>query len=278
MSGGHTDTSKQAAILTDTTKCVGCQKCVKACVETNKTGDPVPYIRAHPDGLSGTRWTSVLRVRDEEQGISRFVRKQCLHCVEASCVSACLVGAMQKQDNGPVIYDADRCIGCRYCMVACPYKIPRSQWDTWMPFINKCIMCYERLEEGKPPACTAACPYGATIFGTREELLAEAKHRIAKEPDLYIDRVWGEHEFGGTNVFYVSDVSLEDLGFPKELNEANTISIPEKNWPIVSATPFVFTFVYSGLLLSSFVISRRMKLQKEREEAAKSSHFEDEII
>jgi len=273
MSGHpHINTEETIAILTDVTKCVGCQKCVVACVEENQTGDPVPYIYSHPDGLSGSRWTSVLKIQD------RFVRKQCVHCVDPSCQSACLVGALKKQPNGAVTYDAKKCIGCRYCMISCPFTIPRYQWDTWMPFVRKCILCSGktnhpeaegRLQEGKQPACTGACPYGATISGTRKEMLEEAARRLKESPDKYIPRIWGEHDYGGTNVLYISDVPLEELGFPKSRDTKwEKISIPSANMPVVMATPFIFVSVMGGSV--SWILSRRMKLAAERKKLKES--------
>jgi len=266
-SGHHVDDSKAAAILTDVTKCEGCQKCVIACVEVNDTGDPVPYVYSNPDGLSGSRWTSILDIKDEEKGISRFVRKHCLHCKEPSCVGACLVGALTKNEEGAVVYNNKKCIGCRYCMLACPFSIPRYQWETPIPFVRKCILCADtRLAEGKEPGCTSACPYGATIFGTREEMLAEAHKRIMDNPGKYIDRVWGEDDFGGTNVLYISDVSLEELGFPvteAEKAQWKGQSIPEWTAPVVRATPYIFFGVYPSLFGISWIINRRIKLAEE---------------
>lgn len=263
----HQDDSKNMAILTDTNKCVGCQKCVAACVDTNKTGDPIPYIYDHPDGLSGTRWTAVLKIEDQ------YVRKQCLHCVEPSCVSACLVHALDKHENGAVTYNKDKCIGCRYCMLACPFKIPRYQWNTPVPFINKCILCYESLLEGKQPACTGACPYGATIFGTRKEMLAEAQHRIDAEPDKYKDRIWGEHDFGGTSVIYISSVSLGGLGFPTSEKDEKWkhTSIPESVQAVTKAPLFILGGVYSSLAVTSWVLNRRIKLAEEKEKLEKKN-------
>ena len=123
-----------------------------------------------------------------------YVRKQCRHCLEPACASACPVGALHKTDLGAVVYDAARCMGCRYCMMACPYGIPRYTWDAAVPYVRKCILCYSRIEQGRQPACTEACPSKATIFGDRDELLAEAHRRIAENPGQYGKKVWGEKE------------------------------------------------------------------------------------
>ncbi|MEW5946168.1 MAG: 4Fe-4S dicluster domain-containing protein, partial [bacterium] len=191
------------AILTDVTKCIGCEKCVEACKTANNLGPDVPLRDANPDGLSATRWTSIISMPGK-----RYVRKHCRHCLEPACVSACPVGALRKTKEGPVIYDAGRCIGCRYCMMACPYGVPRYDWASAVPYVRKCVMCYPRLREGLQPACTEACPREATVFGSRDDLIEEARGRIRDNPGRYIKRVFGERDVGGTSVLYVSDIAL----------------------------------------------------------------------
>ena len=187
-------TRSNTAILTDVTKCIGCEECVEACQKANNLPkEQLWRWLKEIDDLSSARWTTIERKRSEKG--DRFIRKQCLHCIDPSCVSVCIVGAMKKSPEGPVIYDPDTCIGCRYCMIACPWEIPRYSWEDAVPYIQKCHMCYERvLKEGAPPACVEACPTEATIFGERNELLAEARRRLAGEPDKYIQKVWGAKE------------------------------------------------------------------------------------
>ena len=168
----------KAAILTDTTKCIGCHECESACKKENHLSSDVPRRWDLDDGLSARNWTSVV-----EGPAHAIVRKQCRHCLEPACASACPVGALHKTSAGPVIYDDNKCMGCRYCMMACPYGIPRYDWDQAVPYVRKCILCYSsRLSQGRQPACTEACPVKATIFGDRDELLAEAHRRIAGSP------------------------------------------------------------------------------------------------
>ncbi len=193
-------------MLIDVTRCIGCNQCVDACAQANNLGQDTPAPQDSPDGLSARRWNTVLM-----GPAGRYVRKQCRHCLEPACVSACPVGAMHKTPEGPVIYDSSKCLGCRYCMMACPYGIPRYQWDALAPLVRKCTLCYERLQAGKWPACVDACPAQATIFGTRRELLAEAHHRLETEPRRYLQTVFGENEVGGTSVLYISDVPLDFL-------------------------------------------------------------------
>src|SRR6185369_14657338 len=168
---------------------------------------------------------------------SAFVMQRCLHCLEPACVSACPTTALYRQSDGPVSYDVDKCIGCRYCQLACPWDVPTSEWDTLTPKISKCTHCADRAEQpapmafnGKPlsddagkwfaasiatPACVKACPADALRYGTRDEMLAIAKKRISDRPDKYVDHVYGEKELGGTSVLYLSAVPFEKLGFPK---------------------------------------------------------------
>ena len=244
------------AILVDVTKCTGCERCVAACVEENGL-DPLKAQAdraVSKDGLSENRLLSVPKV-DE----GRFVRMSCMHCLEPSCVSACLVGGLTKTPEGPVVYDPDKCIGCRYCMLACPFHIPRYEWDATAPFMRKCAMCFQRQTDGLPPACVEACPNDALLFGDRDRLLREAHGMIASGGGKYVDRVWGEHEFGGTSVLYISDVDLGVVGWPGPETE----SIPSLTEPLIAKTPFIGLGVMGSLLGINWVIRRRMRLAGE---------------
>ncbi|MEJ2188817.1 MAG: 4Fe-4S binding protein, partial [Acidobacteriota bacterium] len=183
------------AILTDTTRCTGCNKCVDACVEINHLGEDLHYPWRERDGLNENRFCSVVRPAP-----NCFVRLQCRQCLDPACAAVCPVGALHKTDEGPVTYDTEICMGCRYCMMACPFGIPRYQWESPVPLIRKCTLCYEAMARGEieQPACTAACPEDATVFfRDRREAWSEARHRISENPGLYFeDRIWGEHEVG----------------------------------------------------------------------------------
>ena len=201
-------------MLFDVTRCKGCERCVDACVEANGL-DPVAAAQDRAttrDGLSANRPLSVMPVGD-----GRFARMSCMHCVEPSCVSACLVGAIRKTLEGPVVYDPDMCIGCRYCMLACPFHVPRYEWDETRPLMRKCDMCAERQREGLVPACVAACPSGALAFDSREALIAEAHRRIEADPDEYYPHVFGENEVGGTSVLFLVPFPVASLGFKEGL-------------------------------------------------------------
>ncbi len=260
------DSSTMKGILTDVTKCIGCERCVEACVRTNKLPrDFLAHFQAK-DKLSANRFTSIEKTAGKEPETWRMVRRQCMHCLDPSCQAACLVGALTKTPDGAVTYDASMCIGCRYCMLACPFSIPRYQYNKPLPYIRKCKMDESCRVKGGLPACTASCPTGATIFGTREELLKEARRRIKAEPDKYINHIFGEHEFGGTSVLYLSDIPLGDvlkmpskeefdrLRVPRLVNA----SIPSTVEPWVWVTPVQFLAVSAGL--SGIWLFRRRSL------------------
>jgi formate dehydrogenase iron-sulfur subunit len=241
-------------ILVDITKCTGCERCVDACVEANKLDAKQAQIDSvrSPDGLSSQRLTSILRLRE-----NHFARKSCMHCLEPSCVSACLVGGLTKTEEGPVIYDSSKCIGCRYCMLACPFHIPRYEWDSIHPYMVKCMMCFDRLRDGGIPACVEACPNQVLTFSDRDKLLKEAHDRIARYPGRYKNHVWGEEEFGGTSVLYISDIDLDQMDWPQD----SVPSIPELTGPLIAKTPFIGLSVAGSLLGINWVIRRRMKLE-----------------
>jgi len=241
-----------AAILTDVTKCIGCLECVAACKSTYQLAADVPRVWQKDDGLSARNWTSILPKPDKH-----FVRKQCRHCLEPACASACPVGALHQTPEGVVVYEGDKCLGCRYCMMACPYGIPRYDWDEPVPYVRKCIMCYDSICRGEQPACTAACPTQATIFGEREELIAEAHRRIKDNSGKYINKVWGEHEFGGTSVLYLSDI---DLSFLTYGSKTGTTPLPSTTELAMKSVPFAFVGMGGVMYGLNWIIQRRMKL------------------
>jgi len=246
------------AILVDTTRCTGCERCVAACIKANQLNSHQADIdRAlTEDGLSSNRWVNIQKVSE-----NRFARKSCMHCLEPSCVSACLVGSLRKTPEGAVVYDSTKCIGCRYCMLACPFHIPRYEWESTVPFVRKCDMCFERVQQGGKPACVEACPSEAIIFGPREEMLQKAHSIIEQAGSTYIPHVWGETELGGTSVLYVSDVDLSALGWP----DPQTAAIPTLTEPLISKTPFIGLGVAVSLLSVNWIVKRRIKLAGELE-------------
>jgi Fe-S-cluster-containing dehydrogenase component len=239
-------------LLYDSTLCIGCKACVAACKEAGNLPADTAGDRLYdrPDDLNSHTRNIIKLYRSGNE--SAFVKRQCMHCLDPACVGACMIGALKKREHGIVSWDGTRCVGCRYCEVACPYGIPKFEWTTdeaiYNPKIVKCELCRERLAVGKEPACTAACPRQAVIFGPRSELLREAKARIAAHPDTYIPRVYGEFQAGGTQVLYLSHVPFDKLGLPTLEDE----SLPAKVHKVQGAIykGFVAPIALYGVLVA----------------------------
>jgi len=199
------------ALLYDATICIGCKQCEQACADQNK----LPYndTIAAEERQSDHKLTAILTRND------KFMRRLCMNCQEPSCASVCPVGALQKTALGPVTYDASKCMGCRYCMVACPFSVPKYEWGKLFPKVQKCVMCPDRVAQGKQTACAEICPTGATKFGERDELIAEAQQRIRDNPTKYVNHIYGLTEVGGTSVFLLSSVPFEDFGYRTNLSK-----------------------------------------------------------
>jgi Fe-S-cluster-containing dehydrogenase component len=201
-------------MLYDATRCIGCQSCVFRCREANRlTYTPDEgHLYDAPRGLDGH---TMVVIKEYREGARRsFVKAQCMHCVEPACVSVCRVGAMVKSERGIVTYQVDRCVGCRYCEVACPFDVPQLQMDEAAPRVVKCEMCAHLQARGKQPACCDGCPCGAVIFGSLDEMKKQARARLAQEPMRYVPRVYGDAEAFGTQVLYLAGVPFEKLGLP----------------------------------------------------------------
>jgi formate dehydrogenase iron-sulfur subunit len=230
------------SLLIDITRCTGCRACERGCREAHS--QPVEQ----PAGLSETSLTWV----DEREG--RFVRRLCLHCADPPCAAACPSNALAKSSLGPVLFAADKCIGCRYCLLACPYRVPACEWSRQRAYMRKCDLCDRRIAAGGSPACAQACPHGATLFGTRPALLREARRRLL-ENSAYTQQVYGDTEPGGTSVLYLTDVPLEKLGFPVLPGEAAVSALSEA---ALGDAPTV-VLVGGALLAGLYWITERRK-------------------
>jgi formate dehydrogenase iron-sulfur subunit len=228
-------------LLIDTARCIGCEACSAACKEQN--GLPLPV---EPKTTAYT-WTTVQRAG------GAHVRRLCMHCLDPTCVSVCPVGALTKTAEGPVVYDAEKCIGCRYCILACPFGVPKYQWDRAVPVVGKCTMCIDRVRRGLKTACATVCPTGATVFGERAELIREARARIAAHPDVYQDRVYGLEEAGGTGVLMITSVPFESLGLKTDLPRQ---PLPLLTWQVLSKIPD-FVAIWGLCLYGVFWITQR---------------------
>ncbi len=242
---------KRKAMLIDITLCIGCNACQEACKKANSL----------PEGdekkLSATAYTAL----EEHDGV--FVRRMCQHCESPTCASVCPVGAFEKTPEGPVLYDETKCIGCRYCMQACPFQVPRYEWSSTYPRIQKCVFCHERITKGLQTACAEACPTGATKFGDRDDLLVEAFNRIKAEPSKYVNKVYGQLEVGGTSILYVTSVPFEQLGFKTQLEAT---ALPSLTWNALSKVPGIVSV--GGVLLAGiwWITNRRVEVQRYEQE------------
>jgi formate dehydrogenase iron-sulfur subunit len=287
--------------LVDIASCIGCRACQVACKQWNeRDGEETEMIDLlgfqNPAALSAKTFTLIAAIENENPnspgGIeTAYVMQRCLHCLEPACVSACPTTALYRQDDGPVSYNADACIGCRYCALACPWDVPTSDWDSVAPKISKCTHCTDRCDQPAPttfngqplsaaaekqwtdtiavPACVKACPADALRYGTRDEMLALAHQRIANRPDKYVDHVYGEKELGGTSVVYLSAVPFAKLGFP---------TYGEKPFPAFTKTalgavpPAVMAL---GALLGASYAFFRKRVQAVADREASDTHSAD---
>jgi formate dehydrogenase iron-sulfur subunit len=237
-------TSDPVAVLVDTTKCIGCRSCEFACATANGLPEPDANAVPSPDRETSTsQWTVVKGYQVADRTIT--VKRQCMHCLQPACASACLTKAMYKTPDGPVTWRSGKCMGCRYCMVSCPFDVPKFEYHSAVPRIQKCQQCSARVAAGEQPACVAACPAGALTFGRRNNLLDEARSRIYTQPGSYVHQIYGEHEAGGTSWLYLSAVPFEQIGFRTDIAAT---AYPAYNKEFLYAVPLVLTLVPPFLL------------------------------
>ncbi|MDI6853933.1 MAG: 4Fe-4S dicluster domain-containing protein [Deltaproteobacteria bacterium] len=206
------------AVLIDTSKCIGCRACQVACKSWNDLpGKSTTFSDTweNPKFLDSHNYTRVLFREISQPGGDlkwQFIKRQCMHCLTPACASACPVGALIRLPEGPVVYNDDKCIGCRYCMMACPFQIPKFEWESAVPLIRKCTFCADRQAMGQEPACTSSCPTDALLFGERDKLLKEAHRRIGAHPGKYYPEVYGERTGGGASMLYLTTASFDNIG------------------------------------------------------------------
>jgi len=263
-------------VLHDTTLCIGCRSCEAACNKVNELPMPEKMFddmtvldkKRRTDDKS---YTVVNKYEIDSNKKSPIFRKfQCNHCKEPACASACFVGAFTKTPEGAVIYDPSVCVGCRYCIIACPFYVPTYEYNEALePRVMKCTMCHPRILEGKLPGCVEACPQGALTFGKREDLIKTARERIRKHPDRYVDHVYGEKEVGGTNWLYISGAPFEKLDLQTDLG---TTPAPELTSGALSMVPIVIG-VWPVLLGGIYVMTQRKEkiAAEEKAEAVKNA-------
>jgi Fe-S-cluster-containing dehydrogenase component len=227
-------------ILCDTTRCKGCHGCEYDCSDANNL--PLP---PSPKEITGPRkpdeaHRTVVNEFQTSKG-TVYLKTQCMHCNEPACAAACLTGAMHKTHEGPVIWRGSKCMGCRYCMVSCPFDVPKFEYHSPNPIIQKCDMCWEsRLQHGELPSCVENCPNDALKYAPRRELIKEARKRIHDNPDQYIDHIYGEHEAGGTGFLYLAGVTFEELGLRTNISND---SYPALTKGFLYSVPTIFVAV-----------------------------------
>ena len=247
-------------ILYDSTRCVGCQTCENSCAEAH--GLPAPTDAPEAGvvrNMTESRRTVVNAFKTSKGEV--FSKKQCMHCNEPACAAACLTQAMYKTKEGPVLWRGSKCMGCRYCMVSCPFDVPKFEFNSPNPKITKCDMCYDRIVKGEKPACATNCPAEAIVFGTRRELLHEARKRISDQPEVYADFIYGEREAGGTGEMYIAQVPPVELGF--NINLQNS-SYPALSKGFLYSVPSVFVLL-PVLLLGIHESAKKRNLNEEDE-------------
>jgi Fe-S-cluster-containing dehydrogenase component len=263
----------QYGVLVDTTLCIGCRRCEWACKEWNKLPGQHSlrdYERdrsifaeiRRTDAITYTIVNRYENPRDPSKPI--YVKKQCMHCVEPACASSCFVQAFTKTPVGAVNYNPGVCVGCRYCMAACPFEIPAYEYaDPWTPRVTKCTYCFDRIsKEGGVPACVATCPVGAMTIGNRGEVIELAHKRIRDNPGRYVNHVYGEQEVGGTCWMYLAAVPFEFIGFRTDLGTGPIPSLSKLFLSVASPMYIVFPALAVGLYS---IAKRRNTIAKEEE-------------
>lgn len=249
-------------VLVDLTRCVGCRTCEAACnQEQNLPAPDLPFDdysvfdeRHHGQKRRTTEKAYTVVNRYDPAGSDPVYRKiQCNHCNEPACLTSCFVNAYTKTPEGAVIYNSKVCVGCRNCMIACPFGIPAYTYSSALnPVIKKCIFCYDtRLKEGRPPACVESCPQQVMTFGNRKDLLKIAHERIRKNPGTYVDKVYGEKEVGGTGWMYLSAVPFEEVGFNGDLPKEPIINNVKDFLAIVPMVLSIWPALFTGFHLLS---------------------------
>jgi formate dehydrogenase iron-sulfur subunit len=259
--GAHID---HYGVLVDTTQCIGCRRCEWACNEWNKNPNlPIQHFEASVNQrdsifnkqrrMNAYTFTVVNRFKSSKDGKPIYVKRQCMHCEDPACLAACFVDAFRKTAEGSVLYNPHVCVGCRYCMIACPFDVPGYEYYSALnPQVTKCTMCYDRItKEGGIPACVDICPAEVMRFGKRSELINLAHEKIRNNPGKYVDHVYGEHEVGGTSWLYLSAVPFNEIGFKTDIvktpipNLSKSFLFTVKIFEIVGAWPLVFGAYYA---------------------------------
>ncbi|MGD8521335.1 MAG: 4Fe-4S dicluster domain-containing protein [Desulfobacterales bacterium] len=265
-------------VLFDNTRCIGCRKCEAGCNKVNELplpDRPFGDLSVLEDRRRTTprSFTVVNRYENANSPNVPVYRKiQCNHCLEPACASACFVRAFTKNQNGAVTYDESVCVGCRYCMIACPFEIPTYEYDSaFTPRVMKCTMCYPRISKGLLPGCVEACPTEALTYGKRADLLRIGRERIRRFPERYVNHIYGENEMGGTSWLYLSGVPFHQIGMREDLG---TTPAPKLTSGALSGVPIVVG-IWPVLLAGIYAINKRKdKIELEEKQEAVATALE----
>jgi len=268
MSSDKIDFTKTKTFLIDTTKCTGCRGCQVACKQWNQLKAENTHFFSgegyqNPPAMSEYTFTRIKFKDYQKNGQNEFAfyKEMCMHCNDPACASVCPVGAFRKTADGPVVYDDKRCIGCRFCMVACPFGVPKYEWSKAFPLVKKCTGCYSRVKEGQKPACATACPT-AISYGARADMVKEAEKRLKAKPERYFPAIYGKEEAGGTSVLYLTHQPLDELGF----KQVTKRPLPSYTWQALRFVPGIFLGVGGTLSLVSWFQHRKDRIRREEEE------------
>ena len=251
-----------SGILYDATLCTGCQTCETSCAQANNLPEPKDQVKVGTERNTSENQRTVINAFKNAKGDEVYMKKQCMQCNEPACAAACLTQAMYKTKEGPVIWRGDKCMGCRYCMVSCPFDIPKFEYHSANPKIEKCIMCYEKIITGKVPACVENCPSQALIFGKRRDMIKEARKRIVENPKQYVDYIYGEHDAGGTGFMCISSEPFETVGYKTTLQKS---SYPALSKGFLYSVPTVFV-LWPAMLLGIHEATKNNNPKKEENE------------
>jgi Fe-S-cluster-containing dehydrogenase component len=260
-------------VLVDLSRCVGCRSCEAACNREQKLPAPEKPFNdfsvfdeihhGQKRRTDETRYTIVNRYDIPGREHPLFRKIQCNHCLEPACLTSCFVNAYTKTPEGAVIYDSSVCVGCRTCMVACPFYIPTFRYSSaFKPRIMKCVFCHDtRLTKGLPPACVEACPQEALTFGRRTDLVAAGKQRIRENPGRYIDHLYGEHEAGGTSWMYLSPAPFEQVGIDTTVPKEPILNYVKDFLSIVPMVLTIWPALFAGFHL---LATRKDKMAEQK--------------
>lgn len=280
-------------VLHDTLRCIGCRRCEAACQKVNNLPMPEkPFtdlsVTNEKRRVTAYAWTVVNKY--EVNGKPYFRKLQCFHCNDPACAAACFTKCYEKLPNGAVVYDGSQCVGCRYCMVACPFNVPGFQYDlAWDPLIQKCTFCEPRLKQGLLPGCVEACPMDALTFGRRSDLIKIARARMKANPGKYVDYIYGEHDAGGTAWLVIGPSAGapavpvdEPLAAGKELEQLGLDTglgsqpMAEYTYGALGAVPMIVAF-WPVLFGGAYAITKRREAMAKAEKDQAVQNVKDDV-